>query len=80
MNAKAKYKVQLTVTGEETFTAFCNTKQHMLDMVFMIVAAYDTKNARTDATFFENQFSNRNCQRAVTCNRLKTHHVTVERI
>lgn len=80
MNAKAKYKVELTVTGEETFVAYCNTKQNMLDMVFMIVAAYDTKNARTDANYFESQFSKRNCQRATTCNRLKTHHVTVTRI
>lgn len=80
MNAKAKYKVELTVTGEETFTAYCNTKQHTLDMVFMIVAAYDTKNARIDADHFEHQFSHRNCKRVTTCNRLKTHHVTVTRI
>ncbi len=75
----AGYTVQLSVTGVETFTAKCGTKAQMLDMVFMVIAAYSPKDARVDANYFERMFNARNCRSASISNSLKTHHVTVTR-
>lgn len=90
----AKWKVQLQLLetfvqanrdimegrADSVFTAECRTLREAADMVFMVVAAYEPKDARAVSASMERAMRERNVPSVEVRNAARTHCVSIHRV